>query len=69
MSDVEELDREGLGSELRAVASQFSQASREAVDVRLALGAGGCTDFLEGLRMMVAGFDSCSFQKELPISR
>jgi hypothetical protein len=69
ISDVEEFDLEGLGSELGAVVSQFSHASREAAEVRLALGAGGCTDFFEGLRMMVAGFDSCSFQKEFPMSR
>jgi hypothetical protein len=63
------LDREGLGSEA-GVVSQFSHASREAVEVRLALGAGGCIDFLEGfLRRIVAGFDSCSFQKEFPMSR
>lgn len=69
-SEVEELEREGLGSETGTVVSQFSQVSRELVEARLALTEGGFIDFLEGLRCrIVAGLDSCSLQKELPMSR
>jgi hypothetical protein len=69
-SEVDELEREGLGSEAGTVVSQFSHVSRELVEARLALTEGGFMDFLEGLRCRtVAGLDSCSFQNELPISR
>jgi hypothetical protein len=70
-SETEELDREGLlGSEVfGTVVSQFSHVSRELVEVRLVLTDGGLADFFEGLRKTGAGFDSCSFQKELPMSR
>ena len=66
-----EFDREGLlGSVVvGTVVSQFSHVSRELVEVRLFLTEGDFVDFFEALRRIGAGLDSCSFQKEFPISR